>query len=96
MSLNNRFCSFVENRRSCIVVSQFFDFFCVYRVYREIFIEELLDRTDMLDLYVFFCYADVDVLDDAFDLVLIQLLFLIDVVETNDDFRVFVYRDTKC
>ena len=95
MNLNNRFCSFVENRRSYIVVSQFFDFFCVYRVYREIFTEKLLDRTNMLDLYVLFCYANVDVLDDASDLVLTQLLFFIDVVETNDDFRVLVYRDTK-
>ena len=65
-------------------------------MYREIFTEKLLDRTNMLDLYVFFCYADVDVFDDAFDLVLTQLLFFIDVVETNDDFRVLVYRDTKC
>ena len=70
MNLNNCLCSFVENRCSRIVISQFVDFFCVYRVYREIFIEELLDRTNMLDLYVFLFYANVDVLDDAFSLIL--------------------------
>ena len=96
MSLNDRLRSTIEYRRSCAVVSLFFDLYCINNVYREIFTEKLLNRSNILDLYVLFCYADVDVFDDAFDLSLAHFAFLLIVVKSHYNFCILVRRDSEC
>ena len=62
-------------------------------MYDEILTEKFLDRANFFDLYVFFRNANVDFVDNAFSLVLIQLLFLFVVVETYYDFDILVCDD---
>ena len=65
-------------------------------MYREIFVEKFLNRSNILDLYVLLCYANVDVFDDTFDFLFAHFAFFFIVVKLHYNFCILIRRDFEC
>ena len=84
-------CFKTHNRDSNIVVTKLVNFFCVDRVYRDIVALQLLYCFDFLECNIELFYFLVDLLYNCLDVLFSQLFFFVFIVQSNDNFDVFVY-----